>query len=166
MVLGADMVNPFRSLSYLENYIQVARGNETDASVGRKLMLAKVILLYSVAHYLVTFLVPMSSWTRWVLFDTNRILGLPPQTDIAVIILIYAIRLFQTILFTNNHNILTGLFEQVALNHDHRYFLSPFFRDRPISLWIRKVMLAIMVAYQTTIFVLGWFGINLHVSDY
>lgn len=155
MIFNIRLFNPFKSLFYLEDYL-----NDINSIDNNRLLVAQIWFLYINVIYrailcLVLFFVPVSPSIRSLLTDTTVQYNLPINTNLALVVCILMICLFYHLLYFNNKNFITDIIGEVVVKQNCSFFLNRLHNGKPICQFVRKAAYISMMANQSFTLVIG-----------
>lgn len=152
---NSHLFNPFKTLAYLEDYFESIRVIHQDRQLQRDLWFAKLNLFFQAVHLFASITIPMSDWAKWAIFEKTAAFNVPLVYNHATLPIVYMAWVFLNRLYYENNNNVTDLVEEVVIRQKNHRFLIPNFRNKPASVYIRKICVKALRINQIVVLALG-----------
>lgn len=148
MILSVKIYNPLKPFDYFQEYFDTLRllSDRDNRWIRIKLVLTRLNVFFNIIHFLATYFIPMSNWTRMVVYDSMILMNLSKESNITAPITLLMVVNYLSRLYYHNDNVVTDLVERVLLRQENDFFLYPTFRNRPVSDYVRKGVLVMISA--------------------
>lgn len=152
MILTKTLLNPFKSLKYLEEYFLNLSQFQKDFKMKKEIQFITGVAIVKGIQAVFFYVAPLSFWWRILLVDYAIYFGMPVIMNLAYIPVPTLIVLYLRMLYYDNNNI---VIKEVVVEQNNRYFLYKSVYNKKVSNFVRKLALIALLANQPMIIAVG-----------